>query len=385
MSSGIAGERRPAERPDALAEERAHVGLDEARVGERLEKAGRTRLRTQAVAVVEDDRAELLEAHHRRALAGHRVARLADVLLGIRFAELASLVGRVPGGDVAAERIVGRGLVGHDVRHDAAREQLLEDLRRVADEADRATVALALRLLDLAQRRVEIGRHEVEVARLDATLEMLRVDVDDQADAVVHRDREGLRAAHAATAGREHEPTAQRAAEVRARDRREGLVGALHDALGADVDPRAGGHLPVHREALGLEAPERVPVGPLGHEVRVRDQDARREVVRAEDADRLARLHEQRLVVAEPPERRHDRVERLPRAGRAPGAAVHDEAIGILGHVRVEVVHQHAERCFLLPASTGELEAARGAHGARAGGHRVRTVAPGRTRPRPFQ
>ena len=32
-------------------------------------------------------------------------------------------------------------------------------------------------------------------------------------------------------------------------ERGEGLVGALHDSLAADVDPRAGGHLAVHGEA----------------------------------------------------------------------------------------------------------------------------------------
>ena len=77
----------------------------------------------------------------------------------------------------------------------------------------------------------------------------------------------------------------------------EGLVGALHDALGADVDPRAGGHLAVHHQALAVELVEVLPRRPLRHEVRVGDQHARRIGVRAEHADRLARLDQQRLVV----------------------------------------------------------------------------------------
>ena len=64
----------------------------------------------------------------------------------------------------------------------------------------------------------------------------------------------------------------------------------------ADVDPRAGGHLAVHRQPEVLEPAELVPRRPFGHEVRVGDQHARRPLVRAEDADRLARLDEQRLV-----------------------------------------------------------------------------------------
>ncbi len=78
----------------------------------------------------------------------------------------------------------------------------------------------------------------------------------------------------------------------------EGLVGALHDALAADVDPGAGGHLAVHHQALAVELVEVLPGRPVRHQVGVGDQHARRVGVGAEDADRLARLDQQRLVVA---------------------------------------------------------------------------------------
>jgi hypothetical protein len=356
---GIAGERGPAERAGAGAEERPHVGLDEARVVERVRVAAGPRLGAQAVAVVEDLGAAGLERHHRGAVAGHRGARELDVALGIARAQLGRVVERQAVGHVAAERIVGARLVGHDVGREAALEQLAEDLAGGPDEADRAAVARRARLLGLAQRGVEVGRHEVEVARLDAPLEPVRVDVHDEADAVEHRDRERLRAAHAAAAGRQHEAAAQRAAELLARDGGERLERALQDALRADVDPRAGRHLAVHRQPLGLEPPERLPVGPVGHEQAVRDQHARRHLVGAEDADGLPALHEQRLVVLEPAQRGDDRVERLPRARGAPGAAVDDEVRGILGDLRVEVVHEHAQGGFLEPALAAELGAAR--------------------------
>ena len=66
---GIARERRPAERARARAEERPHVGLDEAGVREGLREAARAGLGAQAVAVVEDLRAALLELDHRGAVA----------------------------------------------------------------------------------------------------------------------------------------------------------------------------------------------------------------------------------------------------------------------------------------------------------------------------
>ncbi len=117
----------------------------------------------------------------------------------------------------------------------------------------------------------------------------------------------------------------RRAAEVLAGALGEGLVGALQNALRADVDPRAGGHLPVHRQAERLEPAELVPGRPARHEVRVGDEHARRFLVGAEDADRLPALHEQRLVVREPPQRVDDAMVGRPVAGRLARAAVDDE------------------------------------------------------------
>ena len=266
-----------------------------------------------------------------------------------------------PDGHVPGQRVVGTRLVGDDVGQHAAPQQLLVDVRRVPDHADRAAVALRLRLGGLAQRRIEVGRHEIEVAALHAPVEPGLVDIGDQADAVEHRHRQRLRAAHAAAPGGEHDASAQAAAEALIGDGGERLVGALHDALRADVDPRAGRHLAVHRQPLGLEPPERVPVGPVRHEQRVRDQHARRHLVRAEHADRLSRLHEQGLVVRQALQRADDRVVGLPRAGRAPRAPVDHEVRRVLGDLGIEVVHEHAQRGLLQPAAAAQLEAARGA------------------------
>ena len=140
---------------------------------------------------------------------------------------------------------------------------------------------------------------------------------------------------------------------------REGLVGALQDALAADVDPRPGGHLPVHREAGALELAERLPVRPVPHQVAVGDEDPRCPLVGAEDGHRLARGHQQRLVVGEGAQFAHDGVEGSPGASGAAGATVDDEVVRALRDLRVEVVHEHAQRGFLAPAAARQL-AARG-------------------------
>jgi hypothetical protein len=91
--------------------------------------------------------------------------------------------------------------------------------------------------------------------------------------------------------------------------------------------------------------------------------------VRAEDADGLARLHQQRLVVFEVAQRGDDRVERIPAARGLAGAAVDDEIVGTLGDVGIEIVHQHAQRRFLRPSLAGNGGASRRPDDARADGH----------------
>ena len=209
-----------------------------------------------------------------------------------------------------------------------------------------------------AQGLVRIVGQAVDVADLEAPLGSRLIDLDAQRHAVVHRHGQRLGAAHPAEAGGQRHPPAQRPAEMLAGQLGERLEGALEDALGADVDPGAGGHLAVHRQALALELAEDLPGRPLADQVGVRDQHAGRPFVGPEDGDRLARLDEQRLVVGQAAQLADDRVERFPAASRPARAAVHDERVGVLGDLGVEVVHQHPEGRFLAPAAAGQLRAA---------------------------
>ncbi len=199
---------------------------------------------------------------------------------------------------------MGRRLVGHDVDLDAAAEQLGQHGRAVPGQADRERRPVALGRQAQAQRVVEVGRDDVHVPVLDPPGQPGRVDVDDQRDAVVERHRERLRAAHPAAAAGHRERAGQRPAEPLGGDGGERLVGALEDALGADVDPRPGRHLPVHGQPGLLEAAELGPVGPVADQVRVGDQHPRRPLVGAQHPDRLARLDQHGLVLAELGQRR---------------------------------------------------------------------------------
>ena len=175
---------------------------------------------------------------------------------------------------------------------------------------------------------VQVVGDLVEVARLEAALDPMRVDLDVQARRPAERRGQRLGAAHPAEPGREDgAPRQVGRAPVGLTGRGERLVGALEDPLRADVDPRPRRHLPEHREPLGLEPAELVPGGESGHEERVGEKHARGAGMGAEDGDGLPALDEQRLVVLEPKERRDDRLQRLVAPGGPPGSAVDDEPL----------------------------------------------------------
>ncbi len=365
----IAGERGPAERSLAFAEEGPDVFGHEAGDIERVRDAGQLRLRADVVAVVEDDAAALFEREHRAHVLGHRRHRPRDVGVRIAFAQPLRVVERQAVGHVAVQRVVRRRLIGQDVGRDAARDQRRQHVGGVAAQADRARDPIARPAADAIERLVEAVGGFVEIPRGEPALDPLRIDFDDERRGAVHRRGERLGAAHAAESGGHHQPAGQRAAKMPARHGRQRLVRALHDALAADIDPAAGGHLSVHREPAVLEIPEILPGGPRGHEQRVGDEHARRAGMRLEHADRLAGLDEQRFVVLEVRERADDRVVRLPVARRLARSAVDDEIVGTLGHFRIEIVHQHPQRGFLRPAFAGQRCASRRANGTGGGGH----------------
>ena len=185
---------------------------------------------------------------------------------------------------------------------DAAPDQFGEDLGGVAEQADRHGACLSRHgLLDHRQRLVErLGRLRRDSRSAAASRCALGWHSTARQRGAGHRRRQRLRAAHAAEPGGQDPLAREVAAIVLAAHLDEGLVGALHDALRADVDPRAGRHLAVHHQALAIELVEMLPGRPVRHEVGVGDQHARRVGMGAEHADRLARLHQQGLVALQP-------------------------------------------------------------------------------------
>src|SRR6266516_6148939 len=358
---GLAAQRDPAEWALPLGEERPDVGGHEARNVEGIADTRLERETAQVVAVIEGLGAQALETEHGRDVLADRVLDHLEVFLRIAVAQVGGLVDGERRRDIAAQRIVGRRLVGDDVGLQAAAQEFRVDLRGIADHADRRRRLRLAGLFRPFDRLVEAGGRLVEVAGLEPALDPGRVDLDAERDTFVHRHGQRLRAAHAAEPAGEDDPAAQRAVESLGGQRAEGLVGSLENPLAADVDPAAGGHLAVHDQAEPLELPEVFPRGPARHQEAVGDQYARGVLVGGEDAHWFPGLHQQRLVVLQPSQRRDDGVEGRPVAGGLARAAVDDQVFRALGDLRVEVVAEHAQRGLLLPAAGAQLGAACGA------------------------
>ena len=173
--------------------------------------------------------------------------------------------------------------------------------------------------------------------------------------ALVHGDSEGLGPAHTAQAGGQGQGPGQGAAEALVSSGTEGLIGPLEDALGADVDPRSRGHLAVHHQPGALELSKVLPVGPLTHQHGIREQDAGSVRMGLEDTDSLAGLNQHGLVVTQSLQRLDDPIEARPVPGGLAAATIDDELIGVLGHLRVEVVQEHSVGSFLNPATAGQF------------------------------
>ena len=342
--------RRPAERPLALTEEGADILRDEARDVEGGRDPGFLGLAADIVAVVESPGPSFPQLEHGFDVDGHRLVGAADVAFRVLFPEGQRILVGQAVGNVPVELVVGRGLVGEDIRRHPPADELRDDIGGVAEKGDGQGPAFFHGFAGQAKGLVEAAGHPVDISRVQPPPDAVGIDLDDDGHAVVHGHGQGLGAAHAPQSRRQRQGPPERAPEMPAGRFGQGLVRPLEDALGPDVDPAPGRHLPVHRQAQGFQAAELVPRRPLGHDQGIGDEDPRRLGVGLKDRDRLPGLYDQGLVVLELLKAGDDGPERFPVAGRLAGPSVDDQLAGALRDLGIEVVHQHPEGAFLRPA-----------------------------------
>ena len=199
----VAGKRGPAEGAQALAEERADIGRNEARELEGTLVAGLAGLIADGVAVVKDLGTLILELDHSLDLGSHGLASLLGkggrIRLGLVVPVFHSDFRRQVG-----QRVMCGGLVRDDVYGKfpgaLAAQDLWEDLGGVAHEADGQGLLVLLGIQDQLEGLVKVGDNLIQVALVLTTLQAGLVHVHDEAGAAVEGDGQRLCAAHAAAA-----------------------------------------------------------------------------------------------------------------------------------------------------------------------------------------
>ena len=139
-------------------------------------------------------------------MGSHRGVGALLVALGVGGAEQVGLGERHTGRDIADHRIVRCGLVGDHVGYHAAADQLGQHLCCVAEQANGDRIAALCRLLHPGERLVQAVGPAVEVARSDASLDVLLANLHRQAARARHRRGQRLRATHATKASGQHPP-----------------------------------------------------------------------------------------------------------------------------------------------------------------------------------
>lgn len=182
-------------------------------------------------------------------------------------------------------------------------------------------------------------RLRINITGAQAEIDAGFIAFDGEAAGARHDSGQRLRAAHAAKTAGQDPFALQVAVIVLAAGLDKGFIGALHDALRANVNPRTGRHLAVHRKAFLIQLVEMIPVRPMRHEVGIGDQHTRRILVGAEDADRLAGLHDEGFILVQVLQRRDDPVEIVPGARGAANAAINHQFVRPFGDIRIEIVH----------------------------------------------
>ena len=247
-------------------------------------------------------------------------------------------------------------------------QQLGEDLGGVAEQADRQRPLGVARLDRQREGVVDVGGLDVEVAVVDAAVDAGLVAVHADRHALVHRHRQRLRAAHAADACGEGDGAGQgvrRTSSSRPHRRSRRCPAGCPACRCRSTSPPSSARTSSGPAASSLRNCSQFAQSPTRLELAISTRGAhtwvRNTPTGLPDCTSMVSSFSRSRSVA------HDRVERLPAAGGATGAAVDHEVLGVLGDLGVEVVHQHPQRGFLLPALAGDVGAARGADRVRLG------------------
>ena len=167
---------------------------------------------------------------------------------------------------------MSRGLVGNRIGAVAGVGfRFFGDFRKevggVAQKSDRDRFSFGVGFLDDIERLIQTVRLGVEVLCIKTELYGRRSAFDGKKRRTGHGRRQRLGRAHTAEPAGKKPLARQITAKMLPAHFRECLVGALDDALGADVNPGTRRHLAIHGQTFLIQFVKGIPVGPGGNDV----------------------------------------------------------------------------------------------------------------------
>ena len=246
---------------------------------------------------------------------------------------------------------MGCSLVGNHIRNYAPFHQFGIYVRRICPETYGERLSLCQCLILHLKSLVKAVGPCVQILPIYSPVYGPSVHFHDYRHTVVHGNRKGLGTPHLPEAGTQ-DPFAGKVvlAELLLRKGAQCFIGSLKNALRSYVNPGACGHLAVHYQAPFLQFPEIIPVRPLGHEHGIHYQNSGGIRMGFEDGHRFSRLDKKGIVNIHLFQRLNYGIVRLPVPCGLPRTPVDDEIRGILGHLRVQIVHQHSHGGLCEPA-----------------------------------
>ncbi len=240
-----------------------------------------------------------------------------------------------------------RGLVAAQVDADITLGQPLPQVDYVALVCERERPVLGHGGQSGIDHLVEAGVYLVDPALVVALAGGGGIDLGRDANHAGYTGSLGLCAGHAAETRCDEEQTAQVAVGTQgAAGIEHSDGGAVHDTLRADIHVGAGRHLTVLRDTERIVALPVVGLGIVGNHHAVGDDHAGRARMRGEETERMARVHDQRLLVGHLAQILHHQAILGPVLKDSAVAAIGYELVGMLGDGGVEIVlnHQHDGR-----------------------------------------
>ena len=249
-------------------------------------------------------------------------------------------------GAVAA--VVGHmagGLVAHQIHMDLLPLQIFQQIHDIAVVGDGAGGLFRQMRLRQRQRLRQGSGSGADPALREAGVDAAVVHLGDQRHRAGDLRGLALRAAHAAqTGGNEQAPrkiALPGDAQFEPPGVEQRVEGAVDDALGADIHPAAGGHLPVIGHAQRRRPVEVLLVVKGAHHQAVGQDDPGRSFVGAEQTQRMAGKDGQRLLPGQLLQIGHNEPVLHPVLADLAGLAVGHQLIGIEGHIKIQIVVDH--------------------------------------------